>query len=141
MSRTDELKEKYLQPVKTFWEGLDSIKRKIVGIGTAVLLVVIVALVVWLNYQPYVVLFNNLDSDEAAAILQSLQDKGVSAKVENNGTIMVPENQEAALKMQLAIEGYPKGGFTYDIYTNNVDTMATNSDRRTYLMYQLQNRM
>lgn len=120
---------------------MEPAKRKRLGLISAALLIAIVALVAYLNYNPYVVLYSNLDSTEASAILNSLQEKGVSATVESNGTIMVPKDQEAALKMQLATEGYPKSGFSYDIYTNNVDTMATDSDRRTYLLFQLQNRM
>lgn len=140
-NKANELKEKYIQPVRVYWEGIEPPKRKKIGIGAGILLALIIVFVIWLNYKPYVVLFSNLDSTEASEILTSLQEKGVSAKVENNGTILVPEDQEAALKMQLATEGYPKDGFTYGIYMDNVDTMATNSDRRNYLIFQLQNRM
>ena len=140
-SKISELKEKYLQPVKDFWGGLEPPKRKKIGIAAGVLLILIVALVVYLNYTPYTVLYRDLDSTEASEILTKLQEKGITVKMEGQGTILVPENQEAALKMQLATEGYPKSGFSYDIYMNNVDTMATDSDRRTYYMFQLQNRM
>lgn len=140
-NKMSEVREKYVQPVKEYWDGMEPVKRKRLGIVAAVLLVAIIALVAVLNYNPYVVLYKDLDSSEASLILSSLQDKGISAKVENNGTIMVPKDQEAALKMQLATEGYPKSGFSYDIYMDNVDTMVTDSDRRTYRLFQLQNRM
>ena len=37
--------------------------------------------------------------------------------------------------------GYPKSGFTYDTFINNAGMMTTDSDKRTYKLYELQDRI
>ena len=44
-------------------------------------------------------------------------------------------------KAQLVQEGYPKSGFTYDTFINNAGMMTTDSDKRTYKLYELQDRI
>jgi flagellar M-ring protein FliF len=136
-----DLKDKYLQPVVEWWKSQETKRRRQILIMAGLLLVVIVALVIFLNYQPYVTLFSNLSSAESAEILARLQEMGINAKMQSSGTILVPKDQEAALKMNLAVEGYPKSGFSYDIYISNVDAMTTDSDRRAYRLFQLQERI
>jgi flagellar M-ring protein FliF len=136
-----DLREKYLQPIKEWWDKQEKKKRLRMMIIAGVMLVLIVALVVFLNYQPYTTLFSDLEAAELSEILQILQDTGIDARVVDSDTILVPKNQEAMLKMRLATEGYPRSGFSYDIYLNNVDAMTTDSDRRTYLAFQLQERI
>ncbi|MDR1603223.1 MAG: hypothetical protein LBS10_00255 [Gracilibacteraceae bacterium] len=135
------LKDRYWQPLLSWWQKQESKRRKQFIIGAALFLVVIIALVIFLNYQSYVTLFTNLSSAESAEIFARLQEMGVSAKLESNGVILVPRDQEAALKMSLATEGYPKSGFSYDLYINNVGAMSTDSDRRAYRLFQLQERI
>ncbi|MDR1069312.1 MAG: hypothetical protein LBL37_00780 [Gracilibacteraceae bacterium] len=135
------LRDKYLQPVLSWWQALESKRRRRLMIAAGIFMALVVALVIFLNYQPYVNLFTNLSSAESSEILSRLQEMGVSAKMESGGAILVPKNQEAALKMSLATEGYPKSGFSYDIYINNVGAMTTDSDRRAYRLFQLQERM
>lgn len=43
--------------------------------------------------------------------------------------------------MTLAKEGYPKSGFSYDIYTKNVSMGISESEKQTYMMFQLQDRL
>ncbi|MDR0434503.1 MAG: hypothetical protein LBH21_05495 [Gracilibacteraceae bacterium] len=137
----NNLRDKYLRPVLAWWQALESKRRRRIIIIAGILLAAIIALVIFLNYQPYVTLFTSLSSAEAAEILARLQEMGVGAKVNSGGAILVPKDQEAALKMSLATEGYPKSGFSYDIYVNNVGAMTTDSDRRAYRLFQLQERM
>lgn len=137
----DELSQKYVQPVKTWWGSLSPKLKKLIMILAPILLVGMIGLVIWLNYQPYTVLYRNLDMAEAGQIMTSLEEKGIAAKTKDSGTILVPEDQADSLRMQLAMEGYPKSGLNYDFYIDNVDTMSTDSDRRTYKIYQLNNRL
>lgn len=44
-------------------------------------------------------------------------------------------------KAQLVQEGYPKSGFTYDTFIDNAGMMTTDSDKRTYKLYELQDRI
>ena len=48
------------------------------------------------------------------------------------------QRREAA---KLLLDGYPKSGFGYDTYFNNISMMASDSDRDTVRNYELQDRM
>ena len=54
---------------------------------------------------------------------------------------MVLKEQEDQLRAALAYEGYPKSGFSYDVFINNTGGMTTDSDADTYKVYELQNRL
>lgn len=137
----NEAREKYLEPVKTFWTNKEPGERKKMILAGVGVLIFVFGIVLLLNYQPYTVLFPGLETQEVAEVLAQLQEKGVEAKIENGGTILVPKDQEAALKMSLATAGYPKSGLSYDLFTNNVDMMATDSDRKMFRLYQLEERL
>ena len=44
-------------------------------------------------------------------------------------------------RVQMLSEGYPKSGFTYDMYRNNSGLMTTESDKKQYTRYELQDRL
>lgn len=132
--------KKYIDPIKTFWANLTK-KKKIIIIsvlGGIVLLSVIAGIL--LNRQPYVVLYPGMDHTEAVEVMNELKDRDISYK-EDNGTIMVPKDKENALRMELANEGYPKTAPNYDFFTNNVDIMSTDFEKKTIEKYQLNQRL
>ncbi|WP_229067923.1 flagellar basal-body MS-ring/collar protein FliF [Actinoplanes sp. DH11] len=81
----------------------------------AVTIFAVVALIVggyffatWAAKPSYQILFNNLSTKDASAIVESLQKTGVSYELANDGsTIMVPRDQVNALRLQLSGEGLP----------------------------------
>lgn len=118
-------------------EGL----RKWLLIGAVVLLVGAVGLALVLNHKEYSVLYSEVTQEDAAAIGQKLQEMGVEYQLKPNGDIVVPREQEDRLRASLAYEGYPKSGFSYDVFINNAGGMTTDSDADTYKLYDLQNRL
>ncbi|NLA84460.1 MAG: flagellar M-ring protein FliF, partial [Clostridiales bacterium] len=56
-------------------------------------------------------------------------------------TILVPEDQEPKLRMQMAMEGYPKSGFNYDIYFQGSSFSQTNDEMKKRWIIQLQERL
>lgn len=130
-----------IKQITEFWNK-QSKKARIITISAGVAVIVIAVLVaVLLNNKPYTVLYRGLSSSEGAEILTKLQGMSVDAKVENDGTILVPDNQVAKLKMQLASEGYPKTTLSYDVFTSNTNFMTTDYQQQKYLLFQLQNRL
>src|SRR3954451_1096108 len=62
----------------------------------------------WASTPTYSILFNNLSTKDASAIVDSLQKSGSSYQLANNGqTILVPQDQVNALRLQLSGEGLP----------------------------------
>ncbi|WIM96083.1 flagellar basal-body MS-ring/collar protein FliF [Actinoplanes oblitus] len=62
----------------------------------------------WAAKPSYAILFNNLSTKDASAIVESLQKSNTSYELANDGqTIMVPRDQVNALRLQLSGEGLP----------------------------------
>src|SRR5918911_2637158 len=62
----------------------------------------------WASTPTYSILFNNLSTKDASAIVDSLQKSGSSYQLANNGqTILVPQDQVNTLRLQLSGEGLP----------------------------------
>lgn len=124
-----------------FWKKLSKkIKILIISATSAVILGAIILTVV-LNKTDYVVLFSQLEDTEVTEIMAKLQEKNVEYKYEANGQILVPEKSEALLRMQLAQEGYPRSGLNYSVFSDNIDFMTTDYEKKTYMVFQLQERI
>ncbi len=115
-------------------------KKKLILLVSLAIVVVVGGIVgaVLLNQVKYTVLYSGLDASEAGTIKTVLDEKGVIAKVEGTGTILVPEEKADELRMTLAAEGYPNTGLNYEIFASSSSIGATDLERRTYLQYQLQ---
>ncbi len=138
------MKERLLntwQNVKEKTASLSDKTKKLI-IGAVVFCILLsVGVAVWLNTRPYEVLFSELSSEEASEIIGKLQEDGINYKYQEDGTILVPADQEESLKAKLVYEGYPNSGFTYDLFTENVSLTSTESEKAHYQLLNLQERM
>ena len=81
----------------------------------AVTIAAVLALVVgayffatWASKPTYSILFNNLSTKDASAIVESLQKSGTKYELANDGqTILVPQDQVNSLRLSLSGEGLP----------------------------------
>ena len=81
----------------------------------AVTIAAVLALVVggyffatWASKPTYSILFNNLSTKDASAIVESLQQSGTSYELANDGqTVLVPQDQVNNLRLSLSGEGLP----------------------------------
>ena len=73
-------------------------------------------------------LFTDLSYEDSSAIVKDLERQGVAYELRNEGgTIMVPKDRVARLRMTLAGEGLPKGGGVgYEIFDKS-DALGTTS--------------
>lgn len=134
------MKEK-LNTVKEYLMNL-SRKTKIIAIAVLAAIVagaIVIALV--LNHKDYVTLFTNVTEEETTQILAKLQEMNVEYTSDGSGNIKVPVDVADTTRAQLAQEGYPKSGFTYDVFTDNAGGMTTDMEKQTYKLYELQNRI
>lgn len=124
-----------------FWNNQNK-KRKIIIVSSLtgiICLALIITLII--NSTNYAVLYSGLSDAEGAEIVKRLDELSIQSKIENNGTILVPSQDIARLKMQLSGEGYPKSALSYDVFTDNISFTSTDFEKKQYLVYQLQNRM
>lgn len=131
---------KYIQPIKNSWIKLSSKTKKIVlaSLGGVVLLSVVLALL--MNRTQFVVLYSGLDHDEAVQVMAELKDSGVDYR-EDDDSIYVPAEKENSVRMQLANEGYPKSAPNYDFFTDNINVMTTDYEKKVIEKYQLNQRL
>lgn len=132
------------EKVKGYWAKVKEFLKKVpkkIFIALGVLVLVALILVIWLNNRPYSVLFTELNAEDMSSVLTYLDEAGVTNyKVQNNDTILVHPSQEANLKAQLLMEGYPASGFAYT-YSTETGALSTESERAAAQLYDLQDRM
>jgi flagellar M-ring protein FliF len=109
------------------------------SIGAVIAVAIILAVV--LNSGNYTVLYRGLSSAESLEILQLLDDMAVDVKVGKDGSILVPAEKEAELKMKLASEGYPNSTLSYDLFLGQADLLTTDFEQRKLYTFQLQDRL
>ncbi|NLJ57608.1 MAG: flagellar M-ring protein FliF [Tissierellia bacterium] len=127
--------------VMEFWGKLSDKKRKLLIGGLAAFLIAALIIALLLNRKDYTVLFRNMDEAESVEVMQQLQQNNVDYKYEDGGTILIPKQQESMLRMQLAQAGHPRTGINYSLFTENIDFMTTDYEKRQYEIFQLQERL
>lgn len=134
-----------MDKIREMLKNMSARTKRLLAIIIGVTAAAIVAGVVLLNVTgktEYTALFTGLSSDEAQQVGELLKDKSVDYKyVASSGTIRVPEDQADTLRVELLAQGYPKSGFAYDIYMNHSGVMTTESDKKQYTLYDLQDRL
>ena len=107
------------------WKSISKKTKIILSSGLLALLIVVAVVMAVVSNRPYTTLFTDLSDSDMSAILTYFQDNGITQyKVEDN-TLLVPESQEAALKADVLVAGYPSSGYGYDTYLSNVGSLTT----------------
>lgn len=136
-----EVFEKIWLPLNTYWKGTDKKSQtKIIIIASVFVLAIIIASIL-LGQDEYVVLYKDMEQQEAGEVLTKLEEMKVDAKPTGDNTILVPKDQADTIRMQLSAEGYPKSSLNYDIFENSMNFGATDFEKQKYLQFQLQERL
>lgn len=130
-----------LKSIQQFWKSREK-KQKITYISVfAGIIIVAIVISLILNHTNYSVLYTSVEQGEASEILTEIQAMGIDAQVKSDGTVLVPEDQEDSIRIKLAAKGYPKSGFSYDLWTDNVGMFTTDSQKREIAKMALQERI
>ncbi len=122
--------------------GKYSKRTKILSVvGIVAVIAAAIGIAAYLNYTEYDVLFSGVNEDEAATIVSKLQEDGVEYEYKENGDILVDSEVADETRATLVFEGYPKSGFTYDVFTQNAGGMTTDTEKEQYKLYELQDRI
>lgn len=134
-----------MQSIKEYWQKLSPKTKKTMAAIIAGTVIIALAGILVLNVgrqTNYSTLFTGLNQEDAQQVVGLLQDEGVSYRYnERDGAIQVPSEQENSTRARLLSQGYPKSGFTYDMYRDNTGLMTTESDKKQYTLYELQDRL
>ena len=114
----------------------------IIAAATALVIAVAVFLIARGQKTEYQTLFSALSQSEAQQVVSLLQEQKVPYLYDGkSGSVKVPEKSVDTLRAQLLSKGYPKSGFTYNMYIGNSGLMTTESDKKQYTLYDLQDRL
>jgi flagellar M-ring protein FliF len=101
----------FLKQLSDFWASLPTVKRFALVFFTAASLVAVIAISVLSSREHYAYLYTELSVDDAAQMVEKLKTGQVPYQLQNNGTaIEVPEDRVAALRLEFAAGGLPRGG-------------------------------
>ena len=99
------------QQLAAFWAKLSTPKRVALVTLTLASLLMVLGVATLGSREKYAYLYTELATEDAAAIVEKLKTQQVPYQIESGGTaIMVPEERVAALRLELASGGLPRGG-------------------------------
>ncbi len=134
-----------MQSLKEYWQKLSNKTKKMlvaIVVGTAAIAIVGVLALKYFEQRNFSILFTGLNQEEAKEVVALLQEESITYRYDNrNGTVRVPSASVDQTRVELLSKGYPKSGFSYDIYRNNSGLMTTESDKEQYELYDLQDRL
>lgn len=100
-----------LQYFKDLWNNASLVQRVIVLGSLLAVAAGSIAVFGWASNPTMRLLYGQLSQDDAAKILERLDDAGVSYQLKNSGTsIYVPAEEVANLRLTLSKDGLPTGG-------------------------------
>ncbi len=137
----DKSKE-YLQKFADWWKALKKAIKISILVGLALIVVAIGALVIAELNKPYETLFTGLNQADMTAVTTYLADNGITDyQISGQDTVMVLASQEAQIRANLIVQGYPQSGYSHSIYLDNVNALTTESQRNTLYMISLEQEM
>ena len=133
--------KEFWQKVKDFFKNMSMKVRVLLGVAVVLLIAAIAALAMWSSSQPYEMLFTNLSSTEASAIMSKLDEDGFKDYRLEGDTIYVRADQRDIMTARLVQAGYPKDGSLYSTWFENVGAMTTSSQAAQTLIIAVQERL
>ncbi len=143
MDKVKEIFGKVTTTIKTRWTGLSKTARIIIISVAAVIIVSLIVVLILSSITRYAVLYSGASTEETAEIVSVLQNNLGLGENEvkfnsSTGEILVPADRVDTLKAQLAVQGYPKSTFNYNVWDTGVSMFSTESDKRVKQTQQLQ---
>ncbi len=132
--------EDILDGIKSLNEKISLRNKIIIGVIAGVIVVGALVVAIALNQTEYSTILTGLTQEEVTSVAGKLQEQSVAFKIDGNN-ILVDKRYEAQVMAKLAAEGYPENGFAYGVFTDNVSLMSTDFEKRSYMTFDLQNRL
>ncbi len=104
-----------------------SLQQRILVIGSFALTLILLILFIFIFNEPnYSTLYTNLAVEDAAKVVDYLNNQKIPYKLENDGqTVKVPKEKVYETRLELASKGIPNSGIIgYEIFDNNTMGMS-----------------
>lgn len=112
--------ENLLKQIIEFWQSQSQTRRitMIALLASAVILLVV--FLVWANQPSYSVVYSGLSESDAGEIVSKLKEQGVTYRLKDSGTILVPTDQVYEVRLSMANEGLPKSSSVgYELFNSS----------------------
>ena len=108
----------FIKQARSVFSKLDAKQKGVIAFAAVLGVSVIVFVMTWTGEQQWVVLQSNLQPEDAQAIVQYLEEQGVTYQLETEGTaILVPQGEELELRLEITANGLVTGGVIgYEIF-------------------------
>ena len=138
-----QIKKAFLQ-AQEFWKKQSKkVKSYIIisVIGVLVLSIGVPLLLRWNLDTKYSILYQGLSTQEQGEIYLVLSELNIDATTNTAGELMVLSKDVNQIKLKLSSMGYPKTALSYSVFTSNAGFMATELEKKQYLVIDLQSRL
>ena len=115
------------------WTDLSSAQRAVVVAFIALAIVVGTFTAMIASKPRMAVLFSGLESEDAGAIAQKLNDEKIPYELAGNGTISVPADKVYDVQMKMAVQGLPQGGSAgFELFDKSTFGMTEFTEKLNY---------
>jgi flagellar M-ring protein FliF len=123
-----------LKNFQSFWDSLEKQARIGFAAGVSAIVIVVIVLGIWIFGSSYGVLFSDMDTRDAATVVEELQRMKVPYKIEDGGTkILVEEKRVHETRLRLMAQGAAlNGGVGFEIFDNKDAGMTEYSQKINY---------
>lgn len=123
--------EKIKNQFNEYFQTLNNKQKIKIGLGSFFLILSLSLAIIYITKPEYVPVYTGLSFEEAGAITSKLDEMSIPWKDSNGGTsILVPEDYVNKARMNLAIEGFPDKGITWEDAFNDSSLTMTNEERK-----------
>jgi flagellar M-ring protein FliF len=129
--------KKFGGAVREKWSGANKNTRIITLAVVGAMLAALIVLIALSSRTDFEVLYTGVSAEEISEITSALSTLGVQARIDGS-TVSVPRDTVDNARMQLAMQGFPKSTFNYNIWNDGVGMFSTDAERKEIQRQQLE---
>lgn len=127
--------------IKQFFKDLSPMKLALIGVGSVLVIILLVIYLSKVSSSDMGVLYSDLDAEDSSKIMQELESRKIPYQLlASNTVIKVPKDQVAAIRLSLAELGIPSKGLVvgYEIFDKEDSISTTNFSQNIKMMRALE---
>uniref|UniRef100_A0A7C4PXA8 Flagellar M-ring protein n=1 Tax=Bellilinea caldifistulae TaxID=360411 RepID=A0A7C4PXA8_9CHLR len=116
-----------------YWKKQSQSQRIVIISLLLAALILVPVLINWANTPSYSVAYSGLSENDAAQIVQKLDENRIPYRLRDSGTILVASDQVYEVRLRMAREGLPKSGTVgYELFSGNTLGMTEFTQKINY---------